>query len=173
MLVVQVAEISEEGLRVDVEDHSWFPDRELARRNDLQAGVLLSRQAGRILVSGSISLTMALECDRCLKEFEQPKKIDFRLAVELEGKDRALALAEHECDQNEMDVLFLEGPVIDIGDILYQQVVLAIPQKTLCTVDCQGLCGNCGADLNREGCGCQADDETPFSVLAQLLKEKK
>jgi len=174
VLRVQVAEIPEEGLQVDVGKNSWFPDSEFTRRDDLQANVFLSRRAGRILVSGSISVTIVLACDRCLEKFGYPMEIDFQLAVELAGKDQTLALAEHECDRNEMDVVFLDEPVIDISDILYQQVVLGVPQKSLCRNDCRGFCGNCGADLNKNECHCRMDDDgSPFNVLGQLLKEKK
>ena len=174
VLQVQVAEIPEEGLRVDVEDHSWFPDREVTRRGDLQASVFFSHQSERILVSGTISVTIVLVCDRCLEEFIFPSEIDFQLAVELERTDQTLTLADHECDRNEMDVIFIEEPVIDIGDILYQQVILSLPQKALCMSDCRGVCGNCSVDLNREECHCRTDDgKSPFSVLEQLLKEKK
>ena len=174
MLKVQVADIPEEGLRVDVNDCSWFPDLEFARRDDLQVIIFFSRLANRVMISGSISVTIVLECDRCLEEFEFPEKIDFQLAVELEKEDPALDIADHEIDRNEMDVIFLPEPVIDVDDILYQQVVMAVPQKSLCRSDCRGVCGNCGADLNREECRCRMDDGgSPFSVLDQLLKEKK
>ena len=173
VLKVQVADIPEEGLRVDVDDFSWFPDREFGRRDDFQASIFFSGLAGRVMITGSMSMSIVLECDRCLKEFEFPKKIDFQLAVEQE-EDPSLALADHEVDRNEMDVIFLTEPVIDIDDILYQQVVLALPQKSLCRSKCRGVCGRCGADLNREDCRCRMDDGgSPFSVLGQLLKEKK
>jgi uncharacterized protein len=174
MLKVQVADIPEEGLRVDVDDCSCFPEREFARLDDFKASIFFSRLAGRVMVSGSISVSIVLECDRCLEEFALPEKIDFKLALELEKEDQTLTLADHEIDRKEMDVIFLTEPVIDVDDMLYQQVVLALPQKSLCRSDCRGVCGNCGADLNREECRCRMDDGgSPFSVLEQLLKEKK
>ena len=174
MLRVQVAEIPEEGLQLEVEDKSWFPDRDFTRIGDLQASVFLFRQSGRVLVTGSISVIMVLECDRCLEEFESSRKIDLQLAIELDREDEALQSADHELDHNEMDVIFLSEPVVDIGDILYQQIVLALPQKSLCRKDCRGFCGGCGVDLNKEECHCSQDDDgSPFGALAHLLKEKK
>ena len=174
MLRVQVAEIPEEGLQVDVDDNSWFPGREFRRRGDLHASVFLSPHSGRVLVNGSISLTIVLNCDRCLEEFDLFKKIEFRLTLELEKEDLVQVSADHECDRNEMDVIYLAEPVVDVGDILYQQVVLALPQKAVCNSDCKGLCSKCGVDLNREECQCHMDtDGSPFSVLAKLLDEEK
>ena len=73
-----------------------------------------------------------------------------------------------------MDVVYLAEPVVDVGDILYQQVVLALPQKAVCNSDCKGLCSKCGVDLNLEECQCHRDtDGSPFSVLAKLLDEEK
>lgn len=174
MIRIQVTEIPEEGLSLDVKDNSWFPERQFSRRDDLQASVFLSLRSGRVLVKGSIALTMVLECDRCLKEFDLPKKINFQLALELEKEDPAISSADHECDRNEMDVIFLAEPVVDVGDILYQQVVLALSHKTVCSKSCKGLCNSCGADLNKNDCNChKGDDSSPFSVLAKLLDENK
>ena len=174
VLQVQAVGIPEEGLSVNVTDASWFPDREVSRRGDLQADVFLSRSNERVFASGSIDLVMLFSCDRCLEKFELPKHITFRVVFDLSGEDPALATKEYECDKSEMDVVFLEEPVIDLGALLTQQLILAVPQKNLCRSDCRGLCSDCGADLNRKKCGCKVGDaDSPFSTLGQLITKKK
>ncbi|MEN8143248.1 MAG: DUF177 domain-containing protein [Thermodesulfobacteriota bacterium] len=171
---IQVAEIPEEGMQVDVDDVSWFPGREVSRKGDLRASVHLTRSGERILASGSISLILVLACDRCLQEFAEPKKIDFQLVFELSGEDPALEQKEYECDQGEMDTVFLEKPVIDLSAVLYQQLILALPQSSLCREECLGLCRICGQNLNLEDCGCVREEtSSPFKGLGQLLKDKK
>ncbi|MEN8135720.1 MAG: DUF177 domain-containing protein [Thermodesulfobacteriota bacterium] len=173
MLQVQTVEIPEEGLSVKVTDLSWFPDREVARKGDLEVEVSFARRNERIIVAGSIDLVMLEVCDRCLAEFEFPKHIAFRVVFDLGGEDPALTAKEYECDQEEMDVVFLEDTVIDLGAILAQQVMMAVPQKNLCQSDCRGFCAGCGADLNKNKCGCEVgDSDSPFGVLRQLTTKK-
>jgi uncharacterized protein len=174
VLQVQTVEIPEEGLSVKVTDASWFPDREVARRGGLEVEVSFSRRNERISVTGSIDLVMQRSCDRCLAEFELPKHITFQVVFDLGGEDPALTAREYECDQSEMDVVFLEEPVIDLGAILSQQVMMAAPQKNLCRSDCRGFCPGCGADLNKNKCSCEAGgSDSPFNVLRQLATKKK
>ncbi|MCK4837806.1 MAG: DUF177 domain-containing protein [Desulfobulbaceae bacterium] len=173
MLQVQTVEIPEEGLSVKVTDGSWFPDREVARRGGLEVEVSFTRRNERISVVGSIDLVMLLSCDRCLADFELPKHIDFQVVFDLSGADPALTAREYECDQSEMDVIFLEDPVIDLGAILSQQVIMEVPRKNLCQNDCQGFCPDCGVDLNKNKCSCEVGDaDSPFSVLRQLTTKK-
>lgn len=174
VLQVQTVEIPEEGLSVKVSDLSWFPDEEVMRRGDLKAEAFFSRSNERFVVSGSIDVVVVLGCDRCLGEFELPRNIIFRVVFDPNGEDPALAAREYECDKDEMDVVFLKEPVIDLGIILSQQVILAVPQKNLCRADCLGLCSSCGENLNMKKCSCRGgDSNSPFSVLGQLIKDEK
>ena len=173
MLQIKIAEIPEEGLSVKVTDMSWFPTREVPIKGEVRAEVFLTLSNERVFVSGSIKLVMLLVCDRCLNDFELPRDISFRVVCDLNGEDPALAVREYECDSNEMDVVFLEEPVIDLGNILTQQLFLAVPQKKLCRTDCAGLCPECGEDLNKRKCGCRiGDDDSPFNVLGRLITKK-
>lgn len=158
---------------MNVTDMSWYPTREAPKRGDARAEVFVTRRNDRVFVSGSIKLVMLLVCDRCLDDFELPRDISFRVVCDLNGEDPALAVREYECNSNEMDVVFLDEPVIDLGNILTQQVLLAVPQKKLCRSNCSGLCPECGADLNKIKCNCRiGDDDSPFSILDRLTTKK-
>ena len=46
--------------------------------------------------------------------------------------------------------------------------------KPLCSEDCQGLCPECGTNLNRGTCQCQRNWEDPrFAALKDLRTNKK
>ncbi len=171
---IQVAEIPEEGLQVDVDDVSWFPDHEVPRKGDLRASVHLVRTGERILANGSINLILLLSCDRCLTEFESSREIVFQLVFELNSEDPAIKLKEYECDRGEMDTVFLKEKAIDLSTLLYQQLILALPQRNLCKEECRGLCRSCGENLNVENCSCASEETgSPFKILGQLLNNKK
>jgi uncharacterized protein len=53
---------------------------------------------------------------------------------------------------------------------LREQSWLAIPMKPLCTPNCQGLCPQCGVNLNIESCTCEKTSIDPrLAVLKELL----
>lgn len=90
-----------------------------------------------IEVKGNVKGTLLLECDLCLKEFEY--KLDFDID-EMFAKN---ALLEDYGQETELKdgqfVTDLEGAdEIDIYDLLYQSVILNLPNKKVCGINCNG-----------------------------------
>lgn len=61
---------------------------------------------------------------------------------------------EIELDAADLDAAWFHGDVIELGDLLRQQIILALPMFPRCSPECQGLCPQCGANLNQVDCGC-------------------
>lgn len=59
---------------------------------------------------------------------------------------------------------------IDLGEVVREQLYLALPMKPLCREDCKGLCPVCGVNRNRETCTCQQEWVDPRMAA---LKEWK
>jgi uncharacterized protein len=93
--------------------------------------------------------------------------IDESFNIDLEyAPGSKLEPAEHEISASEMDMIYLQEPVVDIFEILSQQVFLLNPEKHLCSESCRGLCSRCGTNLNQKTCDCkQVSPSSPFSVL--------
>ena len=47
------------------------------------------------------------------------------------------------------------GDVIEVGEDIRQEIILAYPMKAVCKTDCKGLCPNCGQNLNVGACDCK------------------
>lgn len=163
---VRFGEIPEEGLQYDISDASWFPDHELQRTGPVRCVVLLKRDGlDRVLMTGNINTSIALDCDRCADTFTMELDGSFKLDLEY-TTDKVADSGEHECSTAEMDMIYLPEPVIDVFGILAQQVFLMMPAKILCLESCRGLCPQCGTNLNRETCNCKQELRTsPFAVL--------
>jgi uncharacterized protein len=166
VMKVKFGEIPPEGLRYEIKDESWFPDHELQRAGPVLAIVFLKRSGlDRVLLEGEIKTTLAFDCDRCLENYTMELDGSFKLDLEYTS-GRRLETAEHEISPAEMDMIYLEEPVVDIFEILSQQVFLMIPEKHLCLESCKGLCSRCGANLNQETCDCRKDiTSSPFAIL--------
>jgi uncharacterized protein len=64
-----------------------------------------------------------------------------------------------------------EDGMIDLAPLVRELSLLAVPIKVLCREDCQGLCQECGANLNLGDCGCAESEIDPrLAVLESLLK---
>jgi uncharacterized protein len=163
---VRFGEIPEEGARYEINDESWFPDRELQRTGPVRSVILLKRNGvDRVLLSGEIQTTVSFDCDRCVEKFSQELESSFKLDLEY-APVNVLETGEHECSPSEMDVIYLKEPVIDVFEILNQQIFLVINEKHLCKESCKGLCPKCAVNLNLETCDCKYEiKSSPFAIL--------
>jgi len=70
-------------------------------------------------------------------------------------------------------VIYYVGSEIDLFDRVAEAFIIAIPQRFLCSENCQGLCPFCGEDLNENPdhqCEPAEDfeEESVFSKLTEL-----
>ena len=90
-----------------------------------------------IEVTGNVKGIVKLECDLCLKEFDY--ELDFPID-EMFAKDKLLEDYGQEFELRDGQfVTDLDGAdEIDIYDLLYQSVILNIPNKKVCGINCNG-----------------------------------
>lgn len=121
-----------------------------------------------VFVSGHVDTRAQLECDRCLKPVELPVSTDFALEY-ITGADyessSAAALSEEE-----MSVSVFDGDSIDVDELVKEQILLALPARTLCNDGCKGMCPECGIDLNTAECSCAPKEIDPRWAALKNLK---
>ncbi len=62
----------------------------------------------------------------------------------------------------------------DIGMFLWEEFVMALPVKPLCSDACKGLCVACGMNLNTASCTCDTGVKDPrLAALHGLVVKKK
>ncbi len=107
---------------------------------------------------------MTTQCARCMKDIIVP--VDFEI-------DENLIQGDGEVNDDE-DVILFSKPQIDIDDIAVDSFLMNVEGKYLCKEDCQGLCQQCGADLNEGDCGCGQDNIDPrWSALVDIMNKDK
>jgi len=119
---------------------------------------------------GTVSALMHLRCSRCLGEFSLKKELMLDLKL------RSGGLAEEfrqDADEQLTDVLYVEGPEFDPGEIILQEFLLEIPMKPLCREDCPGLCPRCGALKGSAECRCadESSGDPRWEALARLKRK--
>lgn len=120
----------------------------------------------KLTIDGSGTVVLNIPCDRCLEPVSTP--ISFEIDEAVDYSDGAKEDEAHE----EKD--FIDGYNLDVDKLVFGEILLSMPGKTLCAEDCKGLCLICGANLNIAECGCDRASLDPrMSVFKDILNNFK
>ena len=137
----------------------------LAQAAEVEGTIRRTGQA--VAVNGHVETRAQVECDRCLKPVQLPVSADFALEYITEADYESSSIAA--LSEEEMSVSVFDGESIDIDEMVKEQILLAVPARTLCRGDCKGICPECGIDLNTGQCNCAADAVDPrWAALKSL-----
>lgn len=175
---IRIDDIPESGLQIDfsrdvdtlaqaLESIPMTPDAVIDPR--IQGRLQLVNNGKDIALDGTVAASMELRCARCLTQFDVEKEI--RLSLVLRAGSPTDQFRD-EPDTAEADLIFVEGPELDLGQIILQELLLEIPMKPLCREDCPGLCPGCGAQKGSPECTCaeKAPVDPRWEALERLKK---
>ena len=121
----------------------------------------------RYRVIGTVETTLELTCSRCLEPYPWPVGGAFDLLyLPKEAGDEG----EREIRDGDFSAAVYENEAIDLGQLVREQLFLAVPMKPLCAESCQGLCPLCGTNHNRGACACRRDWDDPRLAALRALK---
>jgi uncharacterized protein len=121
---------------------------------------------------GHVQTTLELSCSRCLEPFTRSVDAEFELRYQPHAENTGEG--EREIEEDDLSTAFYRNDQIDLGELMREQFLLALPMKPLCSEDCRGLCAVCGTNLNRGTCSCKREWEDPrFAALKALQATDK
>lgn len=106
---------------------------DLDLRSPLSVEATLTRVDNMVLADTVVTVSYGYQCARCLEDFERPKTREFNFNYEI----------------------VTPTDVIDVGEDIRQELILAVALRMLCKKDCKGICLGCGVNLNLEKCKCK------------------
>jgi uncharacterized protein len=112
----------------------------LPQGSPLELDLRLESVMEGVYVTGKVHGRAAGQCGRCLTEMELDVDVDLQELYAYPGK-------RPEGEDDEDDLLELEGDLLDLEPALRNAVVPALPFQPVCRDDCPGLCSECGARL--------------------------
>ena len=97
----------------------------------------------KFLIVGKTTVALEIPCDRCL----QPVTVEIPLEIcrEYDKND-----TEEESEEEALIV----GYNLDTEQLIYCEILVNWPMKTLCTEACKGICKKCGTNLNHSSGTC-------------------
>ncbi len=167
-MIIKVYDISEPLVVKGAVDGSKFKrpeDTDLAFLSPITYNLTLTRSGENVWVHGVVESALSLLCDRCLEQFSYTVRA--KLEIELVPKQKAPDAGEVELKREDLDQYYYDGDEIDLDPYVFEEVMLNIPIKALCSDSCKGMCPVCGKNLNLEECRC---DKTGTTVLGEKLK---
>lgn len=142
------------------------PVREYRVEGPIAVTMTYYRAGTDLFFVGRLKADTVANCARCAEDFKEPTDRAFRLvmAPKSVGMDSDPGLRA-----DDLEFSLYEGDEIDLGPLIREQLLLALPTRPLCREDCRGLCPHCGINLNRGECGCETAQPDPrFAVLRSL-----
>jgi uncharacterized protein len=160
-LKINVVTIPEEGREVVFSgDNKWFQESfpqsgEIGfTLKKVNVTFNITKASGTVFIKGNLSATIKIACSRCLEDVMLPVCSDFAYTMVPKTPETG---EEVELEAEELEISSYEGDFIDLAPIIYEQIILQIPIKPLCSEDCKGLCPRCGTNLNVASCNCNLE----------------
>lgn len=168
---LNLEEIPEDGKEFFIADPTiWSEpleefDLPYAVHRPLQAELFVLPQDKGCFVRGRFWGAVSLPCDRCIEPYAYDLDARFEIFEEL--------LPDSKLEQ-ELGPTFLRQEdgifFLDAGGILWEQFLLAMPVKQICSPSCSGLCPSCGQNLNKNLCSCEPPPPDPRLEIFRKLK---
>ncbi|GAB6098486.1 DUF177 domain-containing protein [Halanaerocella petrolearia] len=144
------------GATMDVERSIELESRKIQGREVIftepcELDLMVINSDDKYVISGPGKVVTQLPCSRCLEEVIET--LEFQVTEEIPKEE-------------------IEHDEIDLTDTLGEYIRLSLPMQSLCDEDCQGLCPNCGTDLNEDDCDCYMHEVDPrLAKLGKLLDD--
>lgn len=120
---------------------------------------VVKNNTGIVTLDANAVLDYCAPCDRCAETVETR----FNVPV---THNLIVSLNDEEND----DFLQVADMRLDLDEIVWEDVVLSLPVKYLCSEDCKGLCPQCGKNLNSDQCDCKKPIDPRLEGLLQFLE---
>jgi len=132
----------------------------------IEIGGEISQKNGLVAIDYEIEARFSSECARCGKETWQTIKV---------GGEKYIAdKSEEEEKDGGGDFYIAETDgILEVDEFIVEFLGVEVPYRYLCDENCQGLCHNCGKDLNDGECSCSKKEKNPaFQVLDDFFDEE-
>jgi uncharacterized protein len=151
-MIIEVSKVSPEGSHYEGEEPAEALDlgqeKHVRVASPIRYKLFAEVVKSELVVMGSLEADFSLECGRCVEFFSTTVCVPSFL--------RAYEIPEI-------------GESVDVGPDLREDILLELDPYPLCSLECKGLCPQCGKNLNQGPCSCPPkEDPRPWGGLDDL-----
>lgn len=121
-------------------------------------GRLTDSGSGRYYWHGRLRTAVAASCRRCLAP----------VPIALDQDVRVVFTEDVNADDPSAYPIDPKAVEVELGPMVREELILAVPEYVLCREDCRGLCPRCGKDLNEGPCDCRPEPDPRWAALEAL-----
>ncbi|NIO17306.1 MAG: hypothetical protein GTN70_10010 [Deltaproteobacteria bacterium] len=155
------------GVELDFEGRELFP---LDTLHVTWVEFNVSISGKDLILAGNCGGDISYSCDRCGEHVTRNMDISFNKIFE--SYEMLASGGDHQLQREDLEITFFDGEGFYLEDVIYEHLVLSLPQQILCTDECKGLCQVCGMNLNRSSCSCKGFDVDPRLEKLKSLRSK-
>lgn len=131
----------------------------------LEALVEISNNGGLLVCLVEVRLKVQLRCSRCLITYPFQKVVHFDEVFREDAGAPGLSLEE----LFHGEINLFSGEELDLGEVVRENLMAALPMKPVCEQSCPGLCSGCGKKLREGVCECAGETGDPrWAALSRL-----
>ena len=117
-----------QSIQVNKENEKW-----LTVEGEINCNAEIDRLGSRIFVHLFYKCNVCTECSRCLNPIKLPLSGDFRVVLE----EKTHSFSKEPVLEDEIDIYFNSSDeTIDLSQMVYEEIILSIPMKPLCSESC-------------------------------------
>ena len=150
-MLINLESIPSDGIKIEsceTVDVLTVDEKDINFKDNISISITVNLASSTLLVKGRLEAFVRLACARCLQEIDlKIVNNKFNFCKDVKGLK-----------------------VVDIITEIREGVVIMLPVKPLCNIECKGLCPKCGQDLNKKECVC---DKTVSDIRWRELNNLK
>ncbi len=133
---IDIRDIKSNGLKINESYEATelgILEDEIKCLTPIAVNASLQKVEGTIIAHVEVHGVYSRFCSRCLEEIKDDQTDSFDFDYEITSSLKS----------------------IDLGEDIRQELIIGLPTKILCQDNCQGICLQCGVNLNKEKCKCK------------------
>lgn len=119
-----------------------------------------------ISARGRIASAWEGECRRCLDSVREDISIDLHVTFLESG-----AFESHDSSADDADAYEFDGESVDLGEVVREELMLALPLSPLCEKECAGVDSEHFSSIESDPASTDDDDEPPIDPRWAALSE--
>ena len=146
-----------------------WPEDDIEFVAPLDGEIMLTNTGAVLLLRGSVRTRLKLECGRCLEPTTQEVETEIEEEFDLVASRNAFHQDEMQAVDEDTPASVVKGNVLNLGELLRQDLLLAAPLQPLCREDCPGIAVGDGTFADQSEIETPLVRENPLRRLAELL----